>query len=182
MVKKKITVGGKEQLELLQTNMSLRMHNEDAPICTTCGSVMTRNGTCYKCLACGETSGCSQDGIRYVSESIVGRSSDGRYLRPRAVRSHFVRDRAGPALRKFPQRKNPILMFFWIRPRQDKSNKQEEGAGGEPLGPHQRALDFGGRARLLVLSEKGHRLLAAHHFSGRCPCLRTYVCSQLATS
>jgi len=32
---------------------------EDAPICATCGSVMTRNGTCYKCSNCGSTSGCS---------------------------------------------------------------------------------------------------------------------------
>lgn len=58
-VKEKVTVGGKEQLELMQSNMSLRLNNEDAPLCTTCGSVMTRNGACYKCVACGETSGCS---------------------------------------------------------------------------------------------------------------------------
>ncbi|MBI3693875.1 MAG: vitamin B12-dependent ribonucleotide reductase [Acidobacteria bacterium] len=32
---------------------------EDAPICATCGSIMTRNGTCYKCSNCGSTSGCS---------------------------------------------------------------------------------------------------------------------------
>ena len=33
--------------------------NEDAPMCSTCGASMIRNGTCYKCLDCGETSGCS---------------------------------------------------------------------------------------------------------------------------
>jgi len=32
---------------------------EDAPICHNCGDVMVRNGTCYKCATCGETSGCS---------------------------------------------------------------------------------------------------------------------------
>lgn len=31
----------------------------DAPICSTCGSMMVRNGSCYKCLNCGGTSGCS---------------------------------------------------------------------------------------------------------------------------
>ena len=31
----------------------------DAPSCATCGSIMTRNGSCYKCANCGETSGCS---------------------------------------------------------------------------------------------------------------------------
>ena len=32
---------------------------EDAPPCDTCGSIMVRNGSCYKCLNCGATSGCS---------------------------------------------------------------------------------------------------------------------------
>jgi ribonucleoside-diphosphate reductase alpha chain len=31
----------------------------DAPPCTDCGSIMVRNGSCYKCLNCGATSGCS---------------------------------------------------------------------------------------------------------------------------
>ncbi len=34
-------------------------HNEDAPMCHNCGACMIRSGTCYKCLDCGETSGCS---------------------------------------------------------------------------------------------------------------------------
>jgi ribonucleoside-diphosphate reductase alpha chain len=32
---------------------------EDAPVCSECGGLMTRNGSCYKCENCGGTSGCS---------------------------------------------------------------------------------------------------------------------------
>jgi len=31
----------------------------DAPSCATCGAIMTRNGSCYRCMSCGSTSGCS---------------------------------------------------------------------------------------------------------------------------
>ena len=31
----------------------------DAPPCPDCGSIMVRNGACYKCMNCGATSGCS---------------------------------------------------------------------------------------------------------------------------
>jgi ribonucleoside-diphosphate reductase alpha chain len=31
----------------------------DAPICTECGSLMVRNGACFKCLNCGSVFGCS---------------------------------------------------------------------------------------------------------------------------
>ncbi len=31
----------------------------DAPSCSECGSIMVRNGACFKCLNCGSTSGCS---------------------------------------------------------------------------------------------------------------------------
>jgi ribonucleoside-diphosphate reductase alpha chain len=33
--------------------------DEDAPPCPDCGSIMVRNGACYKCMNCGATSGCS---------------------------------------------------------------------------------------------------------------------------
>jgi ribonucleoside-diphosphate reductase alpha chain len=33
--------------------------HDDAPPCPDCGAIMVRNGTCYKCLNCGATSGCS---------------------------------------------------------------------------------------------------------------------------
>jgi len=31
----------------------------DAPACPDCGAIMVRNGSCYKCLNCGGTTGCS---------------------------------------------------------------------------------------------------------------------------
>ena len=31
----------------------------DSPSCATCGAIMTRNGSCYRCNECGSTSGCS---------------------------------------------------------------------------------------------------------------------------
>ena len=31
----------------------------DAPACSTCGHITLRNGTCYKCLNCGNSMGCS---------------------------------------------------------------------------------------------------------------------------
>ena len=31
----------------------------DAPACQFCGSLMVRNGSCYRCMECGSTSGCS---------------------------------------------------------------------------------------------------------------------------
>jgi ribonucleoside-diphosphate reductase alpha chain len=31
----------------------------DAPSCPDCGSIMIRNGSCYRCMNCGATSGCS---------------------------------------------------------------------------------------------------------------------------
>jgi ribonucleoside-diphosphate reductase alpha chain len=34
-------------------------NQEDAPPCSTCGSIMIRSGSCYKCTNCGTTSGCA---------------------------------------------------------------------------------------------------------------------------
>ncbi|MGA2000198.1 MAG: hypothetical protein ABSG52_09405 [Terriglobales bacterium] len=31
----------------------------DAPTCNACGSLMVRSGSCYRCMTCGSTSGCS---------------------------------------------------------------------------------------------------------------------------
>lgn len=35
------------------------LRQSDAPSCHECGALMVRNGTCYRCLNCGATSGCS---------------------------------------------------------------------------------------------------------------------------
>ncbi|WKZ30122.1 MAG: adenosylcobalamin-dependent ribonucleoside-diphosphate reductase [Candidatus Dojkabacteria bacterium] len=48
-----------EQLQKDQIKQAMAQNNEDAPICHQCGAVMVRNGSCYKCLECGTTTGCS---------------------------------------------------------------------------------------------------------------------------
>jgi ribonucleoside-diphosphate reductase alpha chain len=45
-------------MSLGTTNVAFKIQ-EDAPSCAECGSIMVRNGSCYKCLNCGSTSGCS---------------------------------------------------------------------------------------------------------------------------
>ena len=41
------------------TEMSKLYDMGDSPSCSTCGAIMTRNGSCYRCMECGSTSGCS---------------------------------------------------------------------------------------------------------------------------
>ncbi|BCS35190.1 vitamin B12-dependent ribonucleotide reductase [Luteitalea sp. TBR-22] len=41
-----------------RTEFASMQNQEDAPPCTTCGSIMVRAGACYKCANCGTTSGC----------------------------------------------------------------------------------------------------------------------------
>jgi ribonucleoside-diphosphate reductase alpha chain len=38
---------------------AVMQNQEDAPPCSTCGSIMVRSGSCYKCANCGTTSGCA---------------------------------------------------------------------------------------------------------------------------
>jgi ribonucleoside-diphosphate reductase alpha chain len=45
--------------EDVQRKLPFAVAMDDAPICTECGGLMTRNGSCYKCENCGGTSGCS---------------------------------------------------------------------------------------------------------------------------
>jgi ribonucleoside-diphosphate reductase alpha chain len=49
------SAGDPDPLSALKSMYSL----DDAPTCAGCGSIMVRNGSCYKCMNCGETSGCS---------------------------------------------------------------------------------------------------------------------------
>ncbi len=40
-------------------NIAARSMQGDAPACNTCGHITVRSGTCYKCLNCGNSMGCS---------------------------------------------------------------------------------------------------------------------------
>jgi len=42
-----------------QNEKEVYQQQADAPPCHQCGSIMVRSGSCYKCINCGETSGCS---------------------------------------------------------------------------------------------------------------------------
>ncbi|MDX1683474.1 MAG: vitamin B12-dependent ribonucleotide reductase, partial [Phycisphaeraceae bacterium] len=46
--------GGTSTLTTAMTSMQT-----DAPACDVCGTITVRNGTCYKCLNCGNSMGCS---------------------------------------------------------------------------------------------------------------------------
>jgi ribonucleoside-diphosphate reductase alpha chain len=42
-----------------ETVVQVKAHAPDAPPCPECGSIMSRSGTCYVCVNCGATTGCS---------------------------------------------------------------------------------------------------------------------------
>lgn len=48
-----------KQQTIEQTEKIVFVSQADAPPCPECGSIMVRSGSCYKCLECGSTSGCS---------------------------------------------------------------------------------------------------------------------------
>jgi len=53
---------GTEQITMAATaglNQSTAMLMGDAPACDGCGAITVRNGTCYKCMNCGNSMGCS---------------------------------------------------------------------------------------------------------------------------
>ena len=45
--------------EMGQPGLAGVAHSDDAPSCSDCGAIMVRNGSCYRCMNCGSTSGCS---------------------------------------------------------------------------------------------------------------------------
>ena len=44
---------------LMEQTQQMRAHRMgDAPVCTVCGHITSRSGTCYKCLNCDSSLGC----------------------------------------------------------------------------------------------------------------------------
>ncbi len=49
----------KSEVNLDAVNAAAKSMQSDAPACNTCGHITVRSGTCYKCLNCGNSMGCS---------------------------------------------------------------------------------------------------------------------------
>ena len=49
----------KAESGLDSVNAAAKSMQSDAPACNTCGHITIRSGTCYKCLNCGNSMGCS---------------------------------------------------------------------------------------------------------------------------
>ncbi|MBS1610060.1 MAG: vitamin B12-dependent ribonucleotide reductase [Bacteroidetes bacterium] len=49
----------KTESSLNAVNAAAKSMQSDAPACNTCGHITVRSGTCYKCLNCGNSMGCS---------------------------------------------------------------------------------------------------------------------------
>jgi len=53
------TTGVKADAGMDMVNAAAKNMQSDAPACNTCGHITIRSGTCYKCLNCGNSMGCS---------------------------------------------------------------------------------------------------------------------------
>ncbi len=53
------TTGHATQGATPATTMMIKEIQADAPACDVCGTITVRNGTCYKCVNCGNSMGCS---------------------------------------------------------------------------------------------------------------------------
>ena len=49
----------KAETNLDAVNVAAKNMQSDAPACNVCGHITVRSGTCYKCLNCGNSLGCS---------------------------------------------------------------------------------------------------------------------------
>ncbi|MGY8756301.1 MAG: hypothetical protein ACKVLC_02900, partial [Phycisphaerales bacterium] len=47
------------ELEASALDTAMSSMQGDAPACTVCSTITVRNGTCYKCMNCGTSLGCS---------------------------------------------------------------------------------------------------------------------------
>ncbi len=54
-VKEKVLAAG----SAAAVDSALKENMGDAPVCSNCGHMTIRNGSCYVCLTCGDTTGCS---------------------------------------------------------------------------------------------------------------------------
>jgi ribonucleoside-diphosphate reductase alpha chain len=51
--------GHSHQTQMSASDVHLKSMQSDAPACNVCGHITVRSGTCYKCLNCGNSLGCS---------------------------------------------------------------------------------------------------------------------------
>jgi ribonucleoside-diphosphate reductase alpha chain len=58
-VKAQASATPKSNNSMQAVNVAARSMQSDAPACNTCGHITVRSGTCYKCLNCGNSMGCS---------------------------------------------------------------------------------------------------------------------------
>jgi ribonucleoside-diphosphate reductase alpha chain len=54
-----VTTNAKNNYGMDALNAAAKSMQSDAPSCNTCGHITVRSGTCYKCLNCGNSMGCS---------------------------------------------------------------------------------------------------------------------------
>ena len=59
VVKTQAAVAQRNGTSMDAVNVAAKSMQSDAPACNTCGHITVRSGTCYKCLNCGNSMGCS---------------------------------------------------------------------------------------------------------------------------
>jgi ribonucleoside-diphosphate reductase alpha chain len=59
LYKASVTSSARAEVGMDAVNAAAKNMQSDAPACNTCGHITIRSGTCYKCLNCGNSMGCS---------------------------------------------------------------------------------------------------------------------------